>query len=93
MKNKRLLDLKKLLQQKSFFLFGPRATGKTTLIHQQFPDCRFYDLLDARVFSRLLKDPSLIEQENKDDPRVVVLDEIQKMPSLLDEVQRLMTYI
>lgn len=85
----RSLNLDKLLKQKSFFLFGARSTGKTTLISQKLPDARVYDLLDATVFTRLLKNPKVIEEENAARPAVIVLDEIQKMPSLLDEVQRL----
>ncbi len=91
----RILNLRKLLQQKSFFLFGPRATGKSTLIEKQLPDARIYDLLDANVFSRLMRNPSLLEEENKIKARntvapIIVIDEIQKFPPLLDEVQRLM---
>ena len=84
----RTLKLSKLLEAKSFFLFGPRATGKSTLIAQQLPDARVYDLLDARVFGRLARRPRLIEEEHQAG-RVVAIDEIQKMPSLLDEVHRL----
>lgn len=86
----RTLQLQELLRTKSFFLLGPRSTGKTTLIQHQLPDARFYDLLDRRVFSKLLKAPHLIEEENQGDGKIVVIDEIQKLPSLLDEVQRLM---
>lgn len=87
----RRLDLKKLLQNKSFFLFGPRSTGKTTLIRKQLPQAKIYDLLDARTFSRLLKAPHLIEEENQDHRGPLVIDEIQKMPTLLDEVHRLIS--
>lgn len=85
----RFLQLDRLLAKKSFFLFGPRATGKTTLIRRQLPQARVYDLLDSQTFSRLLKNPKLIEEENKSHPTLIVIDEIQKLPSLLDEVHRL----
>ena len=85
----RVLDLTRLLKQKSLFLFGPRSTGKTTLIMKQLPGAHVYDLLDARIFSRLVKNPSLLEEENKAGSEVIVIDEIQKFPSLLDEVHRL----
>ncbi|OGQ08757.1 MAG: hypothetical protein A3G32_06240 [Deltaproteobacteria bacterium RIFCSPLOWO2_12_FULL_40_28] len=85
----RILDLRKLLKQKSFFLFGPRSTGKSTLIEKQLPKARVYDLLDAKVFSRLIRNPSLLEEENKTKVPIIVIDEIQKFPPLLDEVQRL----
>lgn len=87
----RILSLNDILQKKSFFLLGPRATGKTSLIQRQLPNARVYDLLDSRIFTKLLKAPYLLEEENKTDTRLIVIDEIQKLPSLLDEVQRLMT--
>ncbi len=82
------LDLPKLLEMKSFFLFGPRATGKSTLIARQLPDAQVYDLLDAEVFGRLARRPRLLEEEHQEGC-VVAIDEIQKLPSLLDEVHRL----
>ena len=84
---RRILDLGHLLGKKSFFLFGPRATGKTTLI-QQLPQARHYDLLDAITAQRLIKRPSLLEEENQ-GAKIIVIDEIQKLPQLLDEVHRL----
>lgn len=85
----RLLRLDRLLEKKSFFLFGARATGKSTLIAQQLPGARVYDLLDAEEYTRLLKRPKILEEEATDPQRLVVIDEIQKLPSLLDEVHRL----
>ncbi|OGQ29922.1 MAG: hypothetical protein A3B79_01775 [Deltaproteobacteria bacterium RIFCSPHIGHO2_02_FULL_50_15] len=85
----RLLQLGPLLSKKSFFLLGPRATGKTTLIRHQLSEIRLYDLLDSLTFTRLLKNPRLIEEENRKDQCLIVVDEIQKLPSLLDEVHRL----
>jgi len=46
----RLLDLAELVKNKSYFLFGPRQTGKTSLIRHSLPRVRFYDLLDASVY-------------------------------------------
>lgn len=85
----RTLNLAKLLEKKSFFLFGPRSTGKSTLIATQLKDAKVYDLLDSVVFQRLLKRPSLIEEEIKDPKQLIVLDEIQRLPELLNEVHRL----
>ena len=86
---KRKLDLGLLLKKKSFFLFGPRATGKTTLIHQTFNKAKIYDLLDSETYRRLLKRPKILEEENKSKGKIIVIDEIQKQPALLDEVHRL----
>jgi predicted AAA+ superfamily ATPase len=84
----RTLNLHELLQQRSYFLLGPRGTGKSTLIEQTLPNATVYDLLDAFVFQRLLRDPTLISQETNPDV-LVVIDEVQKLPELLDEVHRL----
>ena len=87
---KRSLNLKQLLEKKSFFLFGPRATGKTTLIHQTLKDkAKVYDLLDSEIYRKLLKNPKILEEENKTNKKIIVIDEIQKQPELLDEVHRL----
>jgi predicted AAA+ superfamily ATPase len=84
----RLLDLPSLLKKKSFFLFGPRGTGKSTLIERALPHARCYDLLDADVFAALARHPRLIEEEQTAD-EIVAIDEVQKLPSILDEVHRL----
>lgn len=88
----RILNLPTLLQKKSFFLFGPRSTGKTTLIHQQLPDAKVYDLLDAEVFARLVRRPKLLLEENPASSPIIAIDEIQKLPSLLDEIHRLIAH-
>jgi uncharacterized protein len=83
---RRLLSLS-LADHKAAFLWGPRKVGKTTLLRQQFPQAKFYDLLNTDLKMRLLLRPSLLREEvlaNKDT--IVVLDEIQKVPDLLDEV-------
>lgn len=83
----RYLDVRGVLDQRSCFLFGPRQTGKSTLIRQQFRDRPTYSLLDRTLFVRLSRNPGLIRESLTDDTTVVVIDEIQKMPELLDEVQ------
>ena len=85
---KRQLNLKDLLSKKSFFLFGPRSTGKTTLIQHSLKKAKLYNLLDSQVYTRLLKNPQLLEEENTNN-KIIVIDEIQKQVSLLDEVHRL----
>lgn len=84
----RSLDLPKLLKKRSYFLLGPRGVGKSTLIEQALPQAKVYDLLDASVFQRLAREPTLISQETTAED-LVVIDEIQKLPALLDEVHRL----
>ena len=76
--------------RKSFFLLGRRGTGKTTWVKAVFPDALWVDLLEARHYNSLLADPqrldALVPEGFKD---WVVLDEVQKIPALLDEVHRL----
>lgn len=83
-----MLNLPELLKKRSHFLFGPRATGKSTLVRTSLPEAKTYDLLKGETFQRLLQQPSLIEQETSPDT-LVIIDEIQKLPALLDEVHRL----
>ncbi len=85
----RLLDLPALLARKSYFLLGPRQTGKTFWIRQTLKTARLYDLLDSATFVALSRDPGRLAQELGPRDRVVVIDEIQKLPQLLDEVHRL----
>ena len=76
---------------KSFFLFGPRATGKTTLIRQQLTKtATIIDLLDSRYFLRLSGAPHELEAIIAAAPAdIVVIDEIQRIPELLNEIHRL----
>lgn len=85
----RVADLAAWSARKSLFLFGPRQTGKTTLVRQQFPRARVYDLLDSAVFLALGQDPGRLGQEIGPGDSVVVIDEIQRLPELLNEVHRL----
>lgn len=78
------------LGQESCFLWGPRQTGKSTLLKNLFPAAPYYDLLLANEFQRLTRNPSLLREELlamklKNQP--VIVDEVQKMPTLLDEIQ------
>jgi len=89
----RQLNLLEATSSRSCFLFGPRQTGKSMLLRETLPpDTPVYNLLDHRVFLDLSTDPSRIRQElearNLRDSLVVV-DEIQKLPSLMDEVHLL----
>ena len=73
--------------RESFFLWGPRQTGKTSLLRSTYPGARRVDLLETDTFSRYASQPHLLRQELEAEPhRFVVIDEIQKVPALLDEV-------
>jgi uncharacterized protein len=85
----RVPDLPPLLQKRSCFLLGPRQTGKTTLVRQTLPAARVYDLLDTSVYLALSRTPGRIAQEITPAERVVVIDEIQRLPDLLNEAHRL----
>ena len=85
----RTLELRSLLAKKSAFLLGPRQTGKTTLIRQTLADCRCYNLLHTDVFLRLSQRPSRLREELRPQDTIIVIDEVQKLPVLLDEVQAL----
>jgi predicted AAA+ superfamily ATPase len=84
----RELNLLKLLDKKSYFLFGPRQTGKTSLIKAQLPEATYINLLESNTFIEYSAKPSLL-RERLSKQKIVVIDEIQKLPQLLDEVQLL----
>lgn len=84
----RYLNLEPLLKKKSHILLGPRATGKSWLIRNQLKDAQVFDLLDSTTYDRFLKRPSALGEEVTS--KLVVIDEVQKLPRLLDEVHRLM---
>jgi len=85
----RILQLPALLEKKSHFLFGPRQTGKSFLIAHSLEGARVYDLLDTSTYLALSQNPGRIAQELTAQDRVVVIDEIQRLPELLNEVHRL----
>ena len=96
MELKRHVDLPGLLARKSFFLFGPRGVGKTFLARKQLGgEAIFFDLLNSNTFITLSANPSDLEdmaqgQITEPDGHVwIVIDEIQKLPALLDEAHRL----
>ena len=74
----------------SFFLFGPRGTGKSTLIKDRYPDSIYIDLLDFATYNRLLANPHLLETFiPKNFDKYIIIDEVQRIPELLNEVHRL----
>ncbi|MEO5969091.1 MAG: AAA family ATPase [Bdellovibrionia bacterium] len=89
MQYQRQLKLQSLLQENSFFLFGPRATGKSFLIKKTLSHAQIFNLLDDDTFDSLMRRPKSLSEQIKDFKKIIVIDEIQKLPKLLDEVHRL----
>lgn len=86
----RNINLIKILKQKSVLLLGPRGTGKSYYIRNQLKEMHVINLLKSSDFLSLSENPSKLEEmiepfKNK----LIVIDEIQKVPALLDEVHRL----
>jgi predicted AAA+ superfamily ATPase len=85
----RFIDLNALLEKKSHFLLGPRQTGKTFLVQHTLKNARVYDLLDTSIYLALSQNPGRMAQELTSRDRIVVIDEIQRLPEMLNEVHRL----
>lgn len=80
------------IREDSMFLWGPRQTGKSTLLKQLFPDAPYYDLLKSEVYALYKMKPSRLRDEcmMMEEGEIVIIDEVQKIPELLDEVHWLM---
>ena len=78
---------------RSFFLFGPRGTGKTTWLRQAFPKALWFDLVRDAELLRLVRDPDAFRQGVEAAPpgAWVVVDEVQRHPALLNDVQDLIS--
>ena len=87
----RILKLREV-ENDSLFLWGSRQTGKSTLLKTLFPNARLYDLLKTDVRMAFQLRPALLREECEllDEGELVVIDEVQKVPALLDEVHWLM---
>lgn len=85
----RELGISEDLKNKSLFLFGARQTGKTSLIRETLGNFRVYDLLDSDIYLTLSRSPKRLEQELQPEEKIIIIDEIQKLPFLLDEVHRI----
>jgi predicted AAA+ superfamily ATPase len=77
----------------SLFLWGARQTGKSTLLKALFPNALWFDLLQSDIYERLSKNPSILRETilAKTESETVIIDEIQRIPELLNEVHWLMT--
>lgn len=89
---------KEQINRESCFLWGPRQSGKSTLLRELFPEAPYYDLLLAREHRRLTADPGLLAGEcaslgwsRENQPHPIIIDEVQKLPELLDEVHSIMS--
>ncbi len=87
---KRILDIK-LPQKQSAFLWGPRKTGKTTYLKKHFPDSLIFDFLKTDFFIEVSKNPALLRErilakDKKTLKYPIIIDEVQKVPQVLDEV-------
>ncbi len=74
----------------SFFLFGPRGTGKTSWLKKNFENALYFDLLDSATYRKFLARPESLNNlipNNFDD--YIIFDEIQRVPELLNEVHKL----
>ena len=81
--------------RRSFFLLGPRGTGKTTWLKSNYKNQTFYDLLDFSTYLRFLKDPTLFRQEVSalKKHKTIIIDEVQRLPRLLDDVHYFLSQI
>ena len=91
--NSELVRFKRLYKidlpaKQSAFLWGARKTGKSTFLKENFSTAIYYDLLHFDLFLKLSRSPHLLRQEllDKNKKGLVIIDEIQKVPTLLDEV-------
>ena len=76
-------------QENSVFLWGARQTGKSTLLRTLFPEAPYYDLLKSDLYKQLSQRPAMLREElelTSEASDLVIIDEVQKIPELLDEV-------
>lgn len=93
----RILDISAAITQRSLFLLGPRQTGKSTFLRERFPSAHHINLLEHKTYLWFAEDPDrlvdvverYVQQQANTSLVVVVIDEIQKVPQLLDSVHRL----
>jgi predicted AAA+ superfamily ATPase len=86
----RRLDVASIAARRSLFLFGPRQTGKTSLVRETLRGSLMLSLLDSDLFLSLARRPAALRDLVQPQVRLVVIDEIQKLPQLLDEIHLLL---
>jgi predicted AAA+ superfamily ATPase len=82
----RILSLNHAMSERSCFLWGPRQTGKTSLLRETLPNAKHINLLHHDVFMRYSRQPEFLRQELAGWKHEVVIDEIQRVPELLNEI-------
>ena len=82
---KRLLNIN-LPGNRSAFLWGPRKTGKTHWIGEHFKESIIIDLLKTDIFADYVSRPSLLREQYREHHGLVIIDEIQMVPDLLNEI-------
>ncbi len=90
----RILDISEVLKRKSLFLLGPRQTGKSTYLRQKFSEALYINLLKNSEYQDFIKNPDHLQKIvtyfiKNSKSRIIIIDEIQKYPALLDEVHHL----
>ncbi len=88
---KRIFNIEQQLDE-AMFLFGARQVGKSTLLKERFPEAEYYDLLIPSVRKRFKRNPEIFKEALSAKPQgtLVIVDEVQKVPELLDLVHWLM---
>lgn len=76
-------------KKQSYFLMGPRGTGKSSLVQHNYPQAVYIDLLNDETYRQLLARPDALSDFFSKKASVVIIDEVQKVPALIDEVHRL----
>lgn len=89
----RIVNLEQYIDDISIFLFGARQTGKSTLLKKRFPTAIYIDLLNTETFAKFSRRPSLLYDlyHGKGAEDIIIIDEIQQIPLILNEVHRLIS--
>jgi uncharacterized protein len=86
---KRIIPVDKILKRKGILLLGPRRTGKSFFINHQLHPDKTINLLESDTFRKMSAHPELLRQIITKEDKIVAIDEIQKLPQLMDEVHHL----
>jgi len=89
----RIIKLQDYVDDMSIFLFGARQTGKSTMLRKTYPTAIYIDLLDSEVYNRFSNKPGLLYEyyHTKEEGTLIIIDEIQQIPSIMNDVHRLIS--